>query len=1072
MAGNRNLQIQLALSNLLGPNVVFNANMDRATAEAYLIKNPVAGAFVLRPSSDGRLALSYLNAALTPIHVAFNLVQNNGRNSFISDVYDNKVYDLEAMINDCRGLQASAINKQESQILSRIAEGLQDHEANHIFNTPRMKDDFVLRPSTSKPNTFVVEYMREQGSNPLRLEISIDASSSPHKVMANIDGRNPPPNSDPLILKIANLATNAFPLVVSSSNSPQREQAPPPTKEIKYIPEKVILRDLDENNLLKDVAGSVDEQFKHLINTPGEARDKMNNLGIGEIYRVGKSPITLKTGGRPTFGMMVKRVDDKNGQKQFEIYRVYRGVKHKRELGSGAFGTTKLTQRVATYSAAVGEVEKSDGHWFALKVVADTKEHVSDEMTALGVAGKGHQIGHISKKTAIHSVTKQQTKERANMLMDLASGVGLDSLTEGVLANDKGKNNVKVRPFVPLSPVKVMEISIGVIADANATHQGGFVHRDIKPPNIVVTIADSKPKLIDMGLARKHIGGRIPKANAGTRSYMSPEKRLLSKDSSRADCYAVGVTLAKLFGFIRPGVRDESFPFFTKDPKAGVTLYYGTEYSQVRCPDPYVRRELFTIIQEMTSADETKRQSLDHYQARIKNVLDGYANNPSNRKKVAVIDINEHKNRIKESNGAAYLRVLKEDYDEVIIVAKKTGPITEKEEVENSRIKHDLIQQGINCKSEFYNNENSEALLNEVSKNNPYARIMPMSTVLTPEFEAAKEIQSNRYLKEAKEHEKRAETEPNGIINAAKYYKAAYALTNTSPNEKAKEFFDTGIKLLKKPNRDNATKDRAKNYLQAAIMLNSALKEQAQAEYKNLTANQKIPGQTSKAKEIIYAKLPPEKPPIVYERLPFQAAVATIKDYDRTASRESAEKTLAEKGAKSYIIRPSSQIDTIALSYVDIDKISGKKNIVHIAFVLENPQDDSLKPIFRIKLDKNNPNQNLSLTLDDFLNHLKPGPSVTPVTNASPAARPNRVPPSIPVPQNRANPALQSTSAANLNKTNHLKNANIKAERKPLAANPTITSSAKEPTKSRSIFRKIKEFIKPSKSGPRRVPGK
>jgi serine/threonine protein kinase len=105
----------------------------------------------------------------------------------------------------------------------------------------------------------------------------------------------------------------------------------------------------------------------------------------------------------------------------------------------------------------------------------------------------------------------------------------------------------------PLAAADACEyIRQGALALQHA-HERGLVHRDIKPANLLVSSADGRVKLLDLGLARvraleEGVGPQTALTQAGammgTPDYMAPEQAVDSHSVDiRADIYALGCTL-------------------------------------------------------------------------------------------------------------------------------------------------------------------------------------------------------------------------------------------------------------------------------------------------------------------------------------------------------------------------------------------------------------------------------------------------------------------------------------------------------------------------------------------------
>lgn len=107
-----------------------------------------------------------------------------------------------------------------------------------------------------------------------------------------------------------------------------------------------------------------------------------------------------------------------------------------------------------------------------------------------------------------------------------------------------------------LRPRAALDILEPVLAALGAAHRAGFVHRDMKPENVLIG-DDGRVKVADFGLVRAvdtvtHTTGSV----LGTVSYLAPEQIEHGTADPRVDVYACGVVLYEMLTGGKPHEGD------------------------------------------------------------------------------------------------------------------------------------------------------------------------------------------------------------------------------------------------------------------------------------------------------------------------------------------------------------------------------------------------------------------------------------------------------------------------------------------------------------------------------------
>jgi serine/threonine-protein kinase len=108
-----------------------------------------------------------------------------------------------------------------------------------------------------------------------------------------------------------------------------------------------------------------------------------------------------------------------------------------------------------------------------------------------------------------------------------------------------------------LSTPLALSVLEPVLSALAAAHQAGFVHRDVKPENVLIG-QDGVVKVADFGLVRAVANASTTSDTMllGTVAYLSPEQVATGASDVRSDVYSAGVLLYEMLTGVAPYVGD------------------------------------------------------------------------------------------------------------------------------------------------------------------------------------------------------------------------------------------------------------------------------------------------------------------------------------------------------------------------------------------------------------------------------------------------------------------------------------------------------------------------------------
>ncbi len=149
----------------------------------------------------------------------------------------------------------------------------------------------------------------------------------------------------------------------------------------------------------------------------------------------------------------------------------------------------------------------------------------------------------------------------------------------------------------PLAPRQAARLTAEVARALSAAHARGFVHRDVKPGNILLS-SEGRVKVGDFGIARAVAEAQmtLPGTTLGSVHYFSPEQARGEQATSASDVYSLGIVLFEVLTGRRPFEGDSAAsiaiarlsgpPPDPSDVRAGIPPELVAIVSRAMAPEP------------------------------------------------------------------------------------------------------------------------------------------------------------------------------------------------------------------------------------------------------------------------------------------------------------------------------------------------------------------------------------------------------------------------------------------------------------------------------------------------------
>jgi serine/threonine protein kinase len=259
--------------------------------------------------------------------------------------------------------------------------------------------------------------------------------------------------------------------------------------------------------------------------------------------------------------------------KNFIISGKYKLLEH---LGSGGMGSVYLCEHVLMRRRV------------ALKVLPTDK--ITDPVVLERFYREARAVAALDHRNIVRAYDIDHDGEMHFLVLEYVDGVNLHSIIER---------------FGPMEIGRAVNCVLQAADGLQHAHEGGLIHRDIKPGNLLLDRSGTV-KILDLGLARFFDDeGQLTRRRdvnnvLGTADYVAPEQAINSSAVDiRGDIYSLGVT----FYFLLTG----------KSPYKDGSVSQKLMWHQISAPIPVtqfrpeVPKKLMAVLEKMMAKDPADR---------------------------------------------------------------------------------------------------------------------------------------------------------------------------------------------------------------------------------------------------------------------------------------------------------------------------------------------------------------------------------------------------------------------------------------------------------------------------------